>query len=32
MLAEQACRHLDPFGERADLLRATARFIVERRA
>jgi farnesyl diphosphate synthase len=32
MLAEQACRHLDPFGDKADLLRATARFVVERRA
>lgn len=32
MLAEQACRHLDPFGDKADLLRETARFVVERRA
>ncbi len=31
-LAEQACQHLDPFGERADLLRALARFVVARRA
>lgn len=32
MLADQACAHLDPFGEKADLLRATARFVVERQA
>jgi len=32
MLADQACAHLDPFGDKADLLRATARFVVERRA
>ncbi len=32
MLADQACRHLDPFGDKADLLRETARFVVERRA
>lgn len=32
MLADQACAHLDPFGDKADLLRATARFVVERQA
>lgn len=32
LLADQACAHLDPFGDKADLLRATARFVVERRA
>ena len=32
MLAEQAARHLDGFGERADRLRALARFVVERRS
>lgn len=32
MLAEQASTHLDPFGDKADLLRATARFVVERQA
>ncbi|CAA7619925.1 polyprenyl synthetase family protein [Magnetospirillum sp. UT-4] len=32
MLAEQACRHLDPFGAKAELLRDTAKFVVERRA
>jgi len=32
MLAEQAARHLDPFGEKADLLRAAAQFVVERRS
>jgi farnesyl diphosphate synthase len=32
MLADQACRHLDPFGERAEALRAVARFVVERKA
>ena len=31
MLADQAARHLDVFGEKADLLRATARFVVDRR-
>jgi farnesyl diphosphate synthase len=31
MLAEQAGKHLDLFGERADLLRLIARFVVERR-
>lgn len=31
-LAEQACRHLDPFGERAELLRALASYVVARRA
>jgi hypothetical protein len=29
-LASQAARHLDHFGERAALLRAVARFVVER--
>jgi farnesyl diphosphate synthase len=32
MLAEQAIRHLDAFDEKADLLRATARFVVDRRS
>lgn len=32
MLAEQAIRHLDPFDEKADLLRATAKFVVNRRS
>jgi len=32
MLAEQACRHLDIFDERADLLKRLARWVVERRA
>jgi farnesyl diphosphate synthase len=32
MLAEQACRHLDPFGDRADLMRDVARFVVQRRS
>ena len=32
LLADQACAHLDPFGDKADLLRATARFVVERQA
>ncbi|GAN79150.1 polyprenyl synthetase family protein [Acidocella aminolytica] len=31
-LAEQACAHLDSFGERADLLRALARFTVTRKS
>ncbi|HUC19159.1 MAG TPA: farnesyl diphosphate synthase [Acetobacteraceae bacterium] len=31
-LAEQAASHLEPFGERADLLRALARYVVERDA
>lgn len=31
MLAEQAIKHLEPFEEKADLLRAVARYIVERR-
>ncbi|CAA7623982.1 geranyltranstransferase [Magnetospirillum sp. LM-5] len=31
MLADQACRHLEPFGDKADLLRSTALYIVERR-
>ena len=32
MLADQACRHLDPFGDKAGILRQVARYIVERRA
>jgi farnesyl diphosphate synthase len=32
MLAEQAARHLDVFGDKAELLRATARFVVDRRS
>lgn len=32
ILADQACRHLDAFGDKADLLRKTARFVVERRS
>jgi farnesyl diphosphate synthase len=32
LLADQAIRHLDAFDARADLLRAVARFVVERRA
>lgn len=32
LLADQACAHLDPFGDKTDLLRATARFVVERQA
>ncbi|HUA77299.1 MAG TPA: farnesyl diphosphate synthase [Acetobacteraceae bacterium] len=32
LLAEQAAVHLEPFAERADLLRALARFVVERNA
>lgn len=31
-LAEQACAHLESFGERADLLRALARFTVTRKS
>lgn len=31
-LSEQAVRHLDLFGEKADFLRAAAEFVVERRA
>jgi farnesyl diphosphate synthase len=31
LLADQAIRHLDPFDGRADLLRAVARFVVDRR-
>jgi farnesyl diphosphate synthase len=31
-LVEQAGRHLDPFGEKADLLRQVANFVVERRS
>ena len=32
MLAEQACRHLEMFDEKADYLRELARFVVDRRA
>jgi len=32
MLADQATRHLDVFDEKADLLRATARYVVDRRS
>lgn len=32
LLAEQAAAHLEAFGERADLLRALTRYVVERRA
>ncbi len=32
MLADQAIKHLDPFEEKADLLRAVARYVVERRS
>lgn len=32
MLAEQAVKHLDPFEEKADLLRDVARYVVERRS
>ena len=32
MLADQAIRHLEPFDEKADLLRATAKFVVNRRS
>lgn len=32
MLAEQACRHLDPFQEKAELLREVARYVVTRRS
>lgn len=32
LLAEQACRHLDVFGARADDLRAVAHFVVDRKA
>lgn len=31
ILAEQACRHLDMFEEKAEMLKAVARFVVERR-
>ena len=30
LLSEQACRHLDVFGDRADPLRAIARFVIDR--
>lgn len=32
LLAEQACKHLEPFGAAADLLRDVARFVVTRRS
>ncbi|MDO8608064.1 MAG: polyprenyl synthetase family protein [Phaeospirillum sp.] len=32
MLADQACRHLDPFGDKADLMRDVARYVVQRRS
>lgn len=32
MLADQAIQHLSPFDEKADLLRATAKFVVNRRS
>jgi len=32
MLADQAARHLDPFGAKAELMRAVARFVVDRRS
>ena len=32
LLVGQAVAHLDAFGDRADLLRAAARFVVDRRA
>lgn len=32
MLVAQACRHLHPFGERADMLKKFARYVLERRA
>lgn len=32
MLADQAIQHLEPFDEKADLLRATAKFVVNRRS
>jgi farnesyl diphosphate synthase len=32
MLAEQAVKHLEPFEDKADLLRAVARYVVERRS
>ena len=32
MLADQAAAHLDVFGDKAELLRATARFVVDRRS
>ena len=32
MLADQACRHLDMFAERGELLRQLARFVVERKS
>ncbi|BBK38908.1 farnesyl-diphosphate synthase [Allostella sp. ATCC 35155] len=32
MLSEQAVRHLEPFDERADLLREVARFMLDRRS
>lgn len=32
MLIAQACRHLHPFGARADMLKSFARYVLERRA
>jgi farnesyl diphosphate synthase len=32
MLVAQACRHLHPFGGRADMLKSFARYVLERRA
>lgn len=32
LLADQACRHLEPFGDSAELLRQVARFVVTRAA
>ena len=32
LLADQACAHLEPFGDRAERLREVARFVVDRRA
>ena len=32
MLVAQACRHLHPFGDRADMLKKFARYVLERRA
>ena len=32
MLADQASRHLEPFGDRVDILRQAANFVIERRS
>jgi hypothetical protein len=32
MLAAQACKHLDMFAERGEMLRQLARFVVERKS